>query len=188
VDCNRVPYTFAWIPPESDGVLVPGNQNISQDEMDFRMQLYFEPYHREIARRLDAFADAGKVPLVISIHSFTPRMMDGADRPWHVAILSNDDRRIADPLLLNLRRQTDYLIGDNEPYSGTSPLGYSLKAYNMERGLPFAMFEIRQDLVADPAGTRHWAEVVAEAMRPILADETLRTIRRSSGQCAKDQA
>jgi predicted N-formylglutamate amidohydrolase len=179
VDCNRLPYSADWIPRISDGVVIPGNQNISTAEMDFRMQSYFLPYHEEIERQLDVIARRGKPPLLISIHSFTPQMA-GDGRPWHVGILSDLDRRVADRLIENLNLVPDLIVGDNEPYSGDEPLGYALKAYNLDRGLPYAMFEIRQDLLNDETGINHWVDLASDALRPILEDDAIYQFERKT--------
>ena len=170
IDCNRTPGAADRVPPISDGIRVPGNEGLSDADIKARVRTYFDPYHKAIEDRFSRIEDTGQMPFFISIHSFTPEM-DGFKRPWHVGILSDEDRRVADPLLENLRAVPGLVVGDNEPYSGRSPLGYALKAYNIDRGLPCAVFEIRQDLVTDQAGIDEWVEICATVLRPIIADK-----------------
>ena len=47
---------------------------------------------------------------------------------------------------------------------------YAIRSYY---GLPHVGLEVRQDLVSDQAGARHWAGVLANALQDILADPAL---------------
>ena len=117
VDVNRRPGSATSIPAVSDGCVVPGNQHLPPDAAAERVRHYFLPYHRAVARRIAAFRREGRVPAVISVHSFTPRM-NGEDRPWQVGVLWRHDRRIAAPVIEALRWRGDLVVGDNQPYSG----------------------------------------------------------------------
>ena len=69
-------------------------------------------------------ADGRKVCLLV-MHSFTPEMK-GFKRPWHVGVLWNDDPRLPEPLLAELRKDASLVVGDNEPYSARDPYEYTL--------------------------------------------------------------
>jgi len=98
------------------------------------------------------------------MHSFTP-VMDGFERPWHIGILANRDRRVAQPLIDALRRDPAITVGDNEPYDGRHGRGYGMMVHGEELGLPFVLIEMRQDLI----DTNHAAEAWASRLAPILA-------------------
>ena len=103
IDCNRWPGGEGSIPEISDGTPVPANKGLTKDQVDARAEACFWPYHREVDRHLDRMtADGAKVALLV-MHSFTPQM-NGFKRPWHVGVLWNDDARLPDPLLAELRR------------------------------------------------------------------------------------
>ena len=174
VDCNRFPGKSGSIVEVSDGVAVPGNRHLPAAEVERRHASYFEPYHTELARRVGALCQGDRVPLIVSVHSFTPRF-GGVDRPWHVGVLWDPvfDDRIAPSVLEQLRARGDLVVGDNEPYTATEPLGYSLAVFGRDDGIPMAVFEVRQDLIADAAGAARWAGILAEALRPALADPGL---------------
>ena len=62
---------------------------------------------------------------MLVMHSFTPQM-NGFKRPWHVGVLWNDDPRLPEPLLAELRRDPALVVGDNEPYSARASYEYTL--------------------------------------------------------------
>lgn len=164
VDLNRFPGALGSIPEVSDGVRVPGNEGLSASGRDARYRDIFWPYHREIAGRIDRLCERGRQPLVIAVHTFTP-LMNGQARPWHIGVLSNADRRVSDRLLHSLRADKTLCVGDNEPYSAMDPFGYSFVTHCQDRALPHALFEVRQDLVADPKGVCRWVTILEHALR-----------------------
>ena len=64
-------------------------------------------------------------------------------------------------------------IGDNEPYDGALA-GDTIDAVATARGLANALIEVRQDLIAEPAGAEAWADRLARLLKPILADPRVR--------------
>jgi predicted N-formylglutamate amidohydrolase len=168
VDCNRRLEDPSAMPEVSDGVAVPGNRALSAEARHCRIEEIYRPYHEGIAAQLARFAAQGRTPAVLSIHSFTP-VMNGFVRPWHIGILWDADPRIAVPLLANLRAHADLVVGDNEPYSAKQPVGHTVRAHAVPAGLPHVAVEIRQDLIDTASGARHWAELLAAALDPILA-------------------
>jgi predicted N-formylglutamate amidohydrolase len=172
IDCNRDLDDPTSIPAVSDGVAVPGNRDLSAAERARRIATLFQPYHRAIEQAIDGFTARGVHPAVLSIHSFTPEMA-GMARPWHIGVLWNNDPRIPVPLMAALRREHGLVVGDNEPYSAREPAGYTVRIHAENRGLPHMAVEIRQDLIADAAGTREWGERLARALTPILRDPAL---------------
>lgn len=172
IDCNREPADHTSIREISEGMVIPGNRRLSAEARDVRVKEVLEPYHTAIGARLDAFSARGVLPVLLSVHSFTPRFR-GVDRPWHVGILSSGDRRIADPLIAALSADPDLVVGDNEPYSAMHFAGYTMDAHAVRRGLASVMIEVRQDLVADEAGVTRWAEILHGALAPILEEPSL---------------
>jgi predicted N-formylglutamate amidohydrolase len=172
IDPNRVPGDPSSILPISDGTFVPGNQDLSPDEVRQRLALSFVPYHRAVAREIACLRRRVGVPVIISMHSFTPRM-GHTWRPWQVAVLSDRDRRLAEPVLAGLRADAGLQVGDNEPYSGHYPVGYSVPFHAARTGLPHVSFEVRQDLIDSLATAQAWADRLAEVLRPPLADPGL---------------
>lgn len=165
VDCNRHLDDPSAFPVASDGVHVPGNAGLDPAGRSRRIEALYAPYHAAIDRCL---ARLGAAAGLVAIHSFTPAL-GNASRPWHVGILWDVDRRIAEPLLAALRADGRWCVGDNEPYSGRHPAGYTMDAHAERQGRPHVSIEVRQDLLEDPAGAGEWAALLAAALRPILS-------------------
>jgi predicted N-formylglutamate amidohydrolase len=178
IDCNRGLGDPTSIPEESDGVRVPGNVGLAPAARVARVEAIFRPYHAAIEAQLATFAERGIVPVVFSVHSFTP-VMNGFVRPWHVGVLWDKDPRVPVPLIAELAAADPRrIVGDNEPYSAREPSGYSIRTHAEPAGLPHAAVEIRQDLIDTPSGAAQWADILAAALAPILARPDLNRVER----------
>jgi predicted N-formylglutamate amidohydrolase len=163
----------------SDNVVIPGNQNMSDEHRNQRIHSFYTPYRKSIDMTLHRFRENNVVPAFISIHSFTPEMA-GFSRPWHAGILWDKDPRIPLPLMQNLRGHTDgFNIGDNEPYSGKHPADYTIDHHAEAAGIPHVSIEIRQDLVNTENGAERWATILHDALRDVLADPELYRVWQS---------
>ena len=165
IDLNRGVDDPTLIMKLSDGRIVPGNRGIDAAETARRLAQFHAPYHAAIAHEIAAARAAGIVPLLVSIHSFTP-VWKGAKRPWEIGVLWDKDDRFARPLLAGLAR-AGFVVGDNEPYNGELE-NDCMYVHGTMNGLPHVLIEIRQDLVANEAEAR----AVAARLKPIL-DEAM---------------
>ncbi len=164
IDPNRGEDDPTLIMRISDGSVVPGNRDIDETERRRRVERYYAPYHEAVRRTIDAGMASGTAPAIVSIHTFTP-IWHGRPRPWHVGVLWDRDARVAAPTIEALRRDSDLIVGDNEPYTGQLT-NDTLNRHATARGLAHALIEVRQDLIADDAGVRRWADI----FEPILID------------------
>ncbi|MCG5474336.1 MAG: N-formylglutamate amidohydrolase [Sinorhizobium fredii] len=165
IDPNRGEDDPTLIMKISDGVIVPGNYPITDEEWQNRLNRFHRPYHEAVSQTIaEAAAAGGKAPLVISLHSFTPAWK-GIVRPWHAAVLWDNDPRAVFPLIEKLGAAGDIIVGNNEPYDGALR-GDTMYRHCMMPGIAHALIEVRQDLIADATGVAAWAERLA----PILAE------------------
>jgi predicted N-formylglutamate amidohydrolase len=160
IDCNRPPNAPSSIPRISEATTIPGNEALSRDAAELRRQAIFDPYHRRIAEVIDARLREGVPTVLVSLHSFTP-VYAGIARPWHIGTLYQRDTRLPQLLLKQLRGEGDLVVGDNEPYAVSDETDYTIPVHGEARGLMNTGIEIRQDLIADPAGQQQWADRLA---------------------------
>ncbi len=161
VDLNRDPADPTSMPAESDGTLVPANRDLAPAARERRLSALFHPYHAAVEGLL---ADHPGVPL-LSVHTCTP-IMGGVWRPWQIGVLWGQDGRLALPLIAALRRDLSLNVGDNQPYSGRGGKGYTIARHGP--GRMHASVELRQDLVATPAGAAYWAGVLGDGLAAVL--------------------
>lgn len=175
IDCNRQPGHPTSIPPASDQIPIPANQDLSDTEAALRAETFFWPYHHAITQDIAGLWRHGPPPAIISVHSFTP-VFNGLRRPWEIGLLWNHDPRILQPLRRWLEQyHSDLCIGDNQPYSGRD-FGFTVEHHAAAAGLPHIGLEIRQDLINDAAGCERWVAVLAPALEAILSNESLHRI------------
>jgi len=167
IDPNRAPDDPTLIPQLSDGVVIPGNQDLSPEDFQARIETLHQPYHAAIRCGLDVLEARGPAPAMVSMHSFTP-VMKGRERPWHVGILWDDDPRLPRPLMARLRAQ-GIPVGDNEPYSARDGHGYTLYVHAAPRGLANVLVEVRQDLIDTHHSGADWARRLSNLLTDMLA-------------------
>lgn len=175
IDPNRGEDDPTLVMRLSDGAIVPGNAAVDAVEREQRILRFHRPYHDAIACELDAIEAAGRVPVILSIHSFTPAWKS-VPRPWPVAILWDRDPRLARPLIRALEADGLEPVGDNQPYDGALK-NDTLYRHGTRRGFPHALVEVRQDLVADEAAAGAWAERLWRLTEPLLAVPELHEVR-----------
>lgn len=168
IDCNRPLGAAGSIVTVSEDSPIPGNRDLLPEEKAARAAVFFEPYHRAIAAFLDDRAARGAATAIVGVHSFTP-VFHGRARPWHVGFSYRKDRRLPDALLALMRRDPGLAVGENQPYPITLEGDFAIPVHGEVRGLPCALVEIRQDLIAGETGAAEWATRLTDALRTIAA-------------------
>jgi predicted N-formylglutamate amidohydrolase len=159
IDCNRDPGAPDSIPSVSDGIVIPGNASLSDEQTAQRRAELFDPYHDAIRACLDA--RVGRATRLLSIHSFTPSLGE-CERPWSIGVCYRLDQQWAGQWLSALRRRTTDPVGDNEPYEIEEQIDYTLPHHGERRRLPGLMLEVRQDKLRDSASIWRWCELLAD--------------------------
>jgi predicted N-formylglutamate amidohydrolase len=156
IDCNRPLDAPDLICPVSETTTVPGNADLSIEERQERVALSWQPFHESLEQLVKERLLQEREITLVSIHSFTP-VYRGVERPWHVGILHDEDRSIADPMIAALKSSGDIVVGDNEPYSPADRVYFTLERHGRSRGLSCVMIEIRNDEICDEQGVNRWA-------------------------------
>lgn len=160
-DLNREETAPGLVPPESDGHPIPGNFGADREA---RLARFHRPYHGA----LEQWLDAARPGLILSLHSFTPRLAtSGAARPWEVGVLYNQDDRAA-RLAIPLLAAEGLKVGDNLPYSGRD-LNYTMNRHAEGHGRPYLGIELRQDLTQTSDDQRRWAGLLAKVAQRVAS-------------------
>lgn len=154
-DYNRSEAAAGLVPRSSDGIDIPGNA-LDADGRAERLDRFFRPYHAAVA----AAIAAQRPVLLVSLHSFTPRLASqpADERPWQIGILYNRDERAA-RIAIPLLEAAGVVTGDNEPYSGRV-LNATMDRHGEAAGLPYLGIEVRQDQIGDADGVARWADLL----------------------------
>ncbi len=169
IDPNRSMDRDDFIPCVSDGVRIPGNENLTASDREARAGQFFEPYHRALAREIDAACKRFDDPLFVSIHSFTPQMMTESEpRKWHIGVLWAYDEPTARGFMAAMARYApQYVIGDNEPYDARG-FNYTVDRHVKPLGKRHLTLEVRQDLLGSTADISAMGALLEAAIRDLL--------------------
>ena len=173
IDLNRELDMPGLIPVVSDGTLISANEHLSEDARQDRIEHFYNPYHAAIGTALEALND----PLVISIHSFTPKPKLGDYRLVDIGLLVKHDEESAEQLReMFMRLGRNFTIGMNEPYSAYD-LNHTIDANVAPRGFRHLAIEIRQDHIETEDKARDIASVLAGRLEPIVNRSQIHIIK-----------
>lgn len=163
-DCNRVWGAQSATPDISDGIPIPGNAGISEDEIRVRKDRYYSPFHDTlndtITKKLDGDPDCA----IVTIHSFTP-IHGGIRRDLELGVLHDADNRLADAILAIADDEGDLITRRNAPYGPEDGVTHTLVEHALSRGVPNVMLEIRNDLLKDPVSRKAMAQRLSDWIR-----------------------
>lgn len=171
IDLNRRLDHPTSIVTNSEGKAIPVNAAMAEDDRNLRASEIYAPYHKKVEELVDGFLNRDIVPAIISIHSFT-RTFYKQIRPWEIGVLWVQDPRLSVPTI-KFFEEKGYTVGDNEPYDARILRGTTVNHHADARGLPNALIEVRNDLVATEEGQREWAALLGECYKSVLQDETI---------------
>ena len=162
-DLNRYPEDASAIPVKSDGIDITGNA-LRTAQRQARLDQYFHPYHN----RLEQLLHSARPALILSIHSFTPRLETDplAERPWEVGILYNE-YEAASLIAIDYLEGEGLIVGDQLPYSGKQ-LNATMNLHAEANEIPYVGVEIRQDLIRDAVGQERFAAILADMAQYIV--------------------
>ena len=145
-----------------DGTIIPANRFADDAERERRADLCYRPYHQAVAEAASRQTET----VIISVHSFTPRLRGRPARPWDVGILFAEDDRLSRPLVSRLR-EDGIAVGENQPYSGALA-GDTIDRHALQTGRQNTLIEIRNDLIQTQATQIEWAEQFARLLPEAL--------------------
>lgn len=168
IDCNRDIGHDGSIAKVSDGTAIPGNSNLSRQDAEKRINEIFRPYHAAIAELIAERGASGQPTILVSLHSFTPRLGE-SERPWEIGVLfSEGEIGFALAVLASLQAITDLIVGDNEPYR-MDETDFTVPSHAFPARIPYVEFELRQDEISDAQGIERIARILAQTLNEAAA-------------------
>ena len=176
-DCNRPIDAADAIPARSEIFDIPGNQNLSDDERQGRIETFYQPFHGALSSALDRHT---RPPVLVTVHSFTP-IYRGKKRDVEVGILHDEDPRLADAMLQLAPNHTDMVVLKNEPYGPGDGVMHTLKKHAIDRGILNVMIEVRNDFLQSESQCFSIADLLANLLNDAIDTSTeARTAQRAS--------
>jgi predicted N-formylglutamate amidohydrolase len=166
LDVNRDPTHHGSVVTISEDTLIPGNHELSDEERSRRVRSIYEAYHQALASVVEGCATRHPNAQIVSIHSFTP-VYRQQSRPWHIGVLSGDDKRLSQPLLELLRADGEFNVGDNQPYAPTDGVYHTLERHCSGRKLRSVLLELRSDMIGEHELREQWARRLQRALQAI---------------------
>lgn len=165
------------IAAQQDGILLPGNQNLTVKRRQQRIDEIYEVYHTKLRSLVDEMcADHPSVkPLVVSLHSMERALTvdsfgfpeSGEERPEAAFLYYHDQEHIVGAKADHFRSKGVQTIGFNAPYCAVKHKTALFDRYANDVDL--VVIERRNDLLRDPQMITHWANVVSEAIGKAIA-------------------
>ena len=157
-DCNRLMEAADAIVEVSDNVKVPLNHMLSGTDRQARFDQVYMPFELAIKQVIDSNLQQGLSPAIVSIHSFTP-VFKGEQRSLDLGIIHDAaDASLANHVFDLADQSGQYSVALNQPYESRDGVTHTLDLHGVQRHLPGVMFEVRNDLIADPTGQEQWAK------------------------------
>lgn len=170
-DLNRAPDSAGAMPQRSEVYDIPGNRGLTPADRAARVAAVYDPFHAGLSAVVARRIALGLHPVMVTVHSFTP-VWHGVPREVELGVIHDDTRpgddRFARAVLAAAWAMTDLRAELNAPYSAADEVTHLLRLHAVPYGLPHAMLEIRNDLIADPEACAHMADRLAPVLTRAL--------------------
>ncbi|HEX9856908.1 MAG TPA: N-formylglutamate amidohydrolase [Paracoccaceae bacterium] len=167
-DCNRAPDMAGAMPARSEVFDIPGNATIGAAERAARTAAVYAPFHAGLHGLIAQRIALGLAPVLVTIHSFTP-VYHGRPRAVEFGVIHDADPGFAIAILAAAQAQGGLQSELNAPYSAVDDVTHTLRLQATPYGLPNAMLEIRNDLIATPQAEAAMADQLAPVLAAALA-------------------
>ncbi len=167
-DCNRHPGAQSAVPLKSENFEIPGNAGLFPTALQARAEQFYVPFRDALSAMIVGRMEARRAPVILTVHSFNP-VYEGIRRDLDIGIIHDEDTRFADEVLKITDTQTEFTVRRNAPYGPGDGVTHTLVEHAIQHGLLNVMIEIRNDLVANPAGQRARAKWQSSLVTKALA-------------------
>ena len=165
IDPNRKEIDRELIPVSSFGVNIPKNLNISDDEREYRINFFYENYHKNLKNFVKKKINDYNKVFLVSIHTFN-KSSKNFDRGVEVGLLWNKTMDLLLPIQRNLKENKIH-FGRNYPYSGFH-YNYTLDRLCTNIDLKSITIEIRNDLICNQKGIKKYLTLMSNIFKGFL--------------------
>ena len=162
-DCNRPPESDSAIPVKSEMHDIPGNVNLDETERQSRIDEIYTPFHASVESVIAAKKASGNAPVLVTVHSFTPRYFNQL-RHTEIGILHDRDSRMADLMLEAAAGVCALKVERNRPYGPEDGVTHTLIRHGLYHSLPNVMLEIRNDLLTTTLEIKTMADIIQKML------------------------
>jgi predicted N-formylglutamate amidohydrolase len=168
-DCNRAPDMSGAMLARSELYEIPGNKLITAAERAARTAAVYVPFHNDLRGLIASRIALGLAPVIVTIHSFT-KTYHGQTRAVEFGVIHDDDDHFASAILAAAKAKTQLRSELNAPYSSADDVTHTLRIQATPYGLPNAMLEIRNDLIASLEAEQRMADLLAPVLNMGLVE------------------
>lgn len=168
IDLNRPLGCADSIPRHSEDISIPGNADLTEEEVARREEAIFTPFHNAVSEYLDMRQRSGHATKLLTIHSFTPVYL-GVSRPWDAGVLFDRAEAFAMNVLSGLQENPSINATLNQPYVISRESDYAIPIHGDDRQIDALLLEIRNDLVNNAAGAELWASRLSSILSGSLS-------------------
>ncbi len=123
VDLNRTIGNSRLIRRISDGHRIPFNRRLTNQEVERRVELYYNPYRRAVIQNVAEIKNREGRCIHLSIHTFTPVFQDKT-RSNDIGLMydprRNPEAELVHEMRTKLAERTKLVVWLNKPYLGTA--------------------------------------------------------------------
>lgn len=163
-DCNRTRDHDGAFVIDADGTYVKANDNLSESQKLDREFTFYRPFHNALDELIDRRCWKQDNFSYVAIHSFNSEVR-GETRPWHIGMIYNQHSAMSKYLVRWFEDNTEYVVGDNEPYSPKHAVDHTIRVQAEVKDLPYTMIEVRNDLLQDEAQIAHWGDLLTRSLQ-----------------------
>ena len=181
VDCNRSLKSKDAFIKKSEDTIIPGNIDINKNEKIVRAKKYYSPYHNVIKKIIEKQLKKDIIPIIVSIHSFTPKYLNKS-RPWHIGLLQRRDKRLTSLFVNEIKRNGNLVLGINQPYKLNLQGDFTIPFFAESKGLPNVLIEIRQDLLIQNKTINYLCNLITKILKKNYNHNSLNYCLKFSNQ------
>jgi len=147
------------------GTIIPGNQNLSIEELKSRIQKYYVPFHDKIRSIVMQLRGKNKRIFFISVHTFYD-ILNGVERNLDIGILFKypKDEKFCNKVKDLIEKKSNHVVKFNEPYSAHETAGYTMNENGKDDDITCIEFEVNDKHLRDEESVERMGILLSEIL------------------------